>query len=174
MSFFGLGSYGSDDEKPSYSSDDDSDDDDSDGDGDDGENPLGGGPLSSSAPAATKKLVLPTPHDAFGQVKGPPKFLMPEATRPIARNASHAPPPVAKREVAYVDEPEVRRRAMMFREKPAVRDPWSWRKRRWFFWFFIVHHDDLTDLYTSCPPSLLHILIEGKSVPRVSRRRGAC
>ena len=34
-------------------------------------------------------------------------FLMPEATKPIARNASHAPPPTARREVAYVEEPEV-------------------------------------------------------------------
>ena len=110
MSFFGLGAYGSDDEKASYSSDSDSDGSGSDGDG--GENPTAVGPSSSSGVVEVEtknKLVLPTPDDAFGRVKGPPKFLMPEATKPIARNASHAPPPMAKRDVAYVDEPEVGR-----------------------------------------------------------------
>ena len=107
MSFFGLASYGSDDEKPSYSNDSDSDD----SDDSEGGHANHAGPSSvrgdGDAPAAAK-LVLPTPDDAFGQVSGPPKFLMPEATKPIARNASHAPPPVSKRDVTYIDEPEVR------------------------------------------------------------------
>lgn len=109
MSFFGLGNYGSDDEKPIYSSDDDGDNSDSADDprGRGGDTEAGPSSGAADVPAASTKIALPTPDDAFGQVKGPPKFLMPEATKPIARNVSHAPPPAAKREVAYVDEPEV-------------------------------------------------------------------
>ena len=109
MSFFGLASYGSDDEKPSYSSDSDSDDSDDSAEGNANHAGPSSGRGDGDAPAAAK-LVLPTPDDAFGQISGPPKFLMPEATKPIARNASHAPPPVSKRDVAYIDEPEARTR----------------------------------------------------------------
>lgn len=28
----------------------------------------------------------------YSEVKGPPSFLMPEATKPLARNLNHAPP----------------------------------------------------------------------------------
>ena len=94
MSFFGLGGAAA-----SYSDSDDSDNSDSDDAPDDTAGPAMG--------PALPKVVLPTPDDAFGQVTGPPKFLMPEATRPIARNARHAPPPASK-DVAYIDEPEVR------------------------------------------------------------------
>ena len=64
---------------------DTSSEDDSDAIGDDDE---GVGPSSTgaAAPAAAPepKTVLPSADDVFGAVKGPPAFLRPEATRPLA------------------------------------------------------------------------------------------
>ena len=84
MSFFGLARYGSDDERPAFS--DTSSEDDSDASGDDDE---GVGPSSTGAAAPAPKTVLPSADDVFGAVKGPPAFLRPEATRPLASAHRH-------------------------------------------------------------------------------------
>lgn len=116
MAFFGLVSFGRDDDdddddrKPDperCSSSSDGDDSESDDVADAGV-PGAGPSTGGGVPPTTAPLVLPSPDDAFGQVNGPPTFLVPEATRPIARNASHAPPPTTRRrDVSDVDQPEV-------------------------------------------------------------------
>ena len=89
MSFFGLARYGSDDERPAFS--DTSSEDDSDASGDDDDEGVGPSSTGAAAPAAAPapKTVLPSANDVFGAVTGPPAFLRPEATRPLASAHRH-------------------------------------------------------------------------------------
>lgn len=98
MAFFGLAAYGSASESDRLSGSE-SDESDADSASDAAE------PRAPVERAKKPSLTLPSADDAFGAVSGPPQFLAPEATRPIARAASHAPP-----ERSCVEEPEVRRR----------------------------------------------------------------
>ena len=83
MSFFGLARYGSDDERPAWSDTSSEDDSDAIGDDDEGVGPSSTG-VAAPAAAPEPKTVLPSADDVFGAVKGPPAFLRPEATRPLA------------------------------------------------------------------------------------------
>ena len=83
MSFFGLARYGSDDERPAWSDTSSEDDSDAIGDDDEGVGPTSTG-VAAPAAAPEPKTVLPSADDVFGAVKGPPAFLRPEATRPLA------------------------------------------------------------------------------------------